>query len=128
MTEDAVKMIADALAQRLGGDAAALQAALGEDPLAAAVALVAAQATSGARADPAGVVRQVACIVGGCPVCLGTDVACVECEGKGAPGSRVPDRAALLRWVHRPLRRLGLCVGRLRQDHVEHDGQGGYSR
>lgn len=115
MTTGAMRIVAELVAKRLGGEATELEAALGDDPIAAAIALsMAGQDRSGARGDPAGVVRYVASIVGGCPICLGVDNTCGECEGKGAPGSRSPDREALLEWLDRPLRRLGLCVGKLR--------------
>jgi hypothetical protein len=120
MNEGAQKLVAELQARRLGVDCSELAPAL-SDPLAAVVAL-----SMMGQAPPeepvvgaAERLARVAVMVGGCPLCLGEDAACAECWGEGQPGSRPPHRAALLRWVGTPLRRLRLGVTPLDQPRPE---------
>lgn len=112
MTSEAARLVAGVLARRLGIESDELVATLGDNPLGAAMALSLMEQTGSARPDPALTVRAVARMVGGCPLCLGEDGACDECNGAGQPGFRTPDTEALVRWITPPLRRMGLCVGR----------------
>lgn len=111
MTEHVERMFAEVLAQRLGLDGAESAAAPDGNQIKAALALSLMQQF---RSKPQGgeslAIRRVAAIVGACPRCLGDDLACPHCEGQGQPGSRTPDRAALLEWIEPPLQRLGLRV------------------
>lgn len=127
MNDEAEKMVADALAQRFGIPAGEMPNAMGENPLVTALALslITRRRERGDEDDSK--VRRVAMIVGACPRCLGDDAACAECSGKGKPGYRIPNKEALLSWIARPLRRLGLCVEARRQ-RPEHNHVGGYSQ
>ena len=112
MTEDVGRMFAEVLAQRLGLQGGEASDAQPGDPIKAALALSLMQHFRATPHDDESTttIRRVAAIVGACPRCLGDDVACGHCEGQGQPGSRAPDRAALLEWIGPPLHRLGLRV------------------
>jgi hypothetical protein len=121
MSEDADRMVAEVLAQRLGLQGGEMPDALGGGSLMAAVALsLMNRSRSERRDEETARIRRVAAIVGACPRCLGDDAACAECAGKGKPGYRAPNRQALLDWIARPLRRLGLCVSARDRQRVEH--------
>jgi len=122
MSPDTTQTIAGILAERLGVEPQLIEGTLAQKPLAAAVALSLLGQPRQEKSDPAETVRFVATLVGACPVCLGEDMLCHECGGKGLPGSRDPDAAALVAWITPPLRRLGLCVGRPRQGGRNHGG------
>jgi hypothetical protein len=127
MTTDAARTIAGALAERLGVEPEQLEATFADNPLAAALALGAMQQEQREEdADPAALVRFVASMVGACPLCLGENPACAECGGRGSPGSSAPNEIALVAWISRPLRRLGLCVGRPRPAAAGYNHGGGY--
>jgi|SoiMethySBSTD1v2_1073268.scaffolds.fasta_scaffold1800397_2 hypothetical protein len=115
MTAETTQTIAGILAQRLGVERSLIEGTLADQPLAAAMAISLLQRPTPETCDPAQTVRFVATLVGACPVCLGEDRICHECGGRGGPGSRDPDAAALVAWITPPLRRLGLCVGRPRR-------------
>jgi len=106
------RTIMSLLAQQLGVEPDQIERTLTGDPIAAVMALLdkAPQETR----DPATRVRFVATLVGACPICLGEDVVCRQCGGKGGPGWREPD-TAVVAWIAPALRRLGLCVGRPRR-------------
>jgi hypothetical protein len=126
MTAETTQTIASILAQRLGVEPNVIESTLGNDPLAAMVALSLSERPQPATCDPAETVRFVAALVGACPICLGEDRVCLECRGKGGPGSRNPDAAALVAWIMPTLRGLGLCVGRPRAESAKHNHKGGY--
>jgi hypothetical protein len=130
MTEEVERMVAEVLAQQLGLKDGEVPNALGGDPLMAAVALsLMKRSRSERRDDEAARLRRVASIIGACPRCLGDDAACAECAGQGKPGYRAPpDREALLEWIERPLRRLGLCVSARNRQRMEHNHVGGHSQ
>jgi hypothetical protein len=111
MNESAQKLVAELLARRLGVNCSDLEPAL-SDPVAAIVALSMMGQTPPEEhgVEPAERLARIATTVGACPLCLGEDLGCIECWGEGRPGSRVPERAALLRWIAPPLRRLRLGV------------------
>jgi hypothetical protein len=113
MTADATRMIAGMLAPRLGVEPAQLEEILSS-------------ARQEETMDPAAVLHFVATLLGACPICLGEHDACRECGGKGGPGSRPPEAAALVAWISPALRRLGLCVGRPRREPAAHHHGGGY--
>lgn len=122
MTEEAERMVAEMLAQRLGLQGGEVPNVLGGDPIMAAVALSLMNRTRPERRDDeAARIRRVASIIGACPRCLGEEAGCPECAGKGKPGYRAPNREALLGWIARPLRRLGLCVSARNQEPVKHN-------
>ena len=111
MTADVQRMFAEVLAQRLGLQDDEPGHSPDSNPLKAALALSLMQQLRSTPQDGGSVtIRRVAAIVGACPRCLGDDVACAVCEGGGQPGSRAPDRTALLEWIALPLHRLGLRV------------------
>jgi len=116
MTPETTQTIAGIVAQRLGLEPHVIEAALAEKPLAAAVALSLLERPRQETCDPAETMRFVATLVGACPMCLGEHMLCYECGGKGSPGSRDLDAAALVAWITPALRRLGLCVGRPRRE------------
>jgi hypothetical protein len=125
MTAATTRTIAGALAERLGVEPEQMEATLTQDPLTAVLALSLMQ--PGAKeesADSAAIVRFIASLMGACPICLGENSDCFDCGGSGAPGSRAPNETALVAWISRPLRRLGLCVGRPRRT-VHNDNHGG---
>jgi hypothetical protein len=126
MTAETTRTIAGILAQRLGVEANLIEGTVADQPLAAAMALSLLSQPRPSTCDPAETVRFVATLVGACPICLGEDRACHDCGGKGTPGSRQPDAAALVGWIGPPLRRLGLCIGRPRRVLAGHNHQGGY--
>lgn len=127
MTAETARTIAGVLAERLGVEPEHMEATLTGDPLAAALALSMMQRPSKEDAcDRAAIVRFVASLVGACPICLGENPGCLDCGGSGTPGSRAPNETALLAWISRPLRRLGLCVGRPRQAVYNDNYGGGY--
>lgn len=129
MTEDTERMVAEVLAQRLGLQGGEMPNVLGGDPLMAAVALsLMNRSRSERRDEETARIRRVAAIVGACPRCLGDDAACAECAGKGKPGYRAPNREALLEWIARPLRRLGLCLSVRNRQRGEHNHAGGDSQ
>jgi hypothetical protein len=129
MTEEAERMVAEVLAQSLGRQGGEVPSALGGNPLMAAVAFsLMNRSRSAQRDDEAARIRRIAAIIGACPRCLGDDAACAECAGKGKPGYRAPNREALLEWIARPLRRLGLCVSARNRQRVEHNHVGGDSQ
>ena len=127
MSEEVQRMVAELLAQRLGlhgGDMT--DAPMGEGQIMAAVALSLLQRSRARRGEEVVAMRRVAAMVGACPRCLGDDASCLECAGKGKPGYRAPDGAALLEWIAGPLDRLGLCVSARSQQPGEHNHVGGY--
>jgi hypothetical protein len=125
MTAATARTIAGALAERLGVEPEQMEATLTQDPLTAVLALSMIQpAPKEEGADSAAIVRFVASLTGACPICLGENPGCFDCGGHGTPGSREPNETALVAWVSRPLRRLGLCVGRPRRA-VHNDNRGG---
>jgi hypothetical protein len=126
MTAETTRTIAGILAQRLGVEPNVIEGSLADKPLAAAVALSLLERPQPVTCDPAETVRFVATLVGACPICLGEDRVCHECGGRGRPGSRGPDAAALVAWIAPALRRLGLCVGRPRRGPAGHNQEGGY--
>jgi hypothetical protein len=127
MTAETARMIAGVLAPRLGVEPGQLEGTLVDNPLAAAVALsMMGPDRQEEPCDPGATVRFVAALVGACELCLGEHTACRECGGKGGPGTRPPDAAALVAWIARPLQRLGLCVGRPRRETLGHNHGGGY--
>jgi hypothetical protein len=126
MTAETTQTIASILAQRLGVEPHVIEGTLPDDPLAAMVALSLLERPRAATCDPVETVRFVATLVGACPVCLGEDRACFECSGRGGPGSRKPDAAALVAWIAPPLRWLGLCVGRPSTKSSKDNHKGGH--
>ena len=104
MNAENTRTIAGILAQRLGVEPDVIEA------------LSLLQRPNQETCDPAETVRFVAKLVGACPICLGEDTMCLECGGKGGPGWRDPDAAALVAWLAPTLRRLGLCIGRPRRE------------
>jgi hypothetical protein len=127
MTAETARTIAGALAERLGVEPQHMEATLTQDPLTAVLALSMMQpAAKGESADSAAMVRFVASLVGACPICLGENPGCVDCGGYGMPGSSAPNETALVAWISRPLRRLGLCVGRPRGAFYNDNHGGGY--
>jgi hypothetical protein len=122
MNAETARTIVDALAQRLGVEPDQIEGTLTDNPIALALSLLdpARQETN----DPAATVRFAATLVGACPICLGEDMVCRECGGKGGPGSREPD-TAMVAWIAPALRRLGLCVGRPRREPTGHMQRGG---
>ncbi len=128
MTEATTKLVAEMLSQRLGIAPDQLETTIGSDPLAAALALsMTDHPRESERTDPAATVEFVAAIVGACPLCLGEQRGCSRCHGAGVPGSRQPDGDALIAWVARPLRRLGLCVAIRKPQRAGHTPGGGYA-
>ena len=126
MTDNAERMFAEVLAQRLGlQDGEPTQVPAG-NPIKAMLALSLMNHLRG-RTDgtEALTIRRVAAMVGACPRCLGDDASCEKCAGRGQPGYRVPDRAALLQWIARPLRRLGLRVTARNGRRADHNHLGG---
>jgi hypothetical protein len=115
MTAESTRTIAGILAQRLGVEPNVVEGTLADEPFAAAMALSLLNQPRPATCDPAETVRFVATLVGACPICLGEDMACHECGGKGGPGARDLDAAALVAWLAPALRELGLCIGRPRR-------------
>jgi hypothetical protein len=126
MMPETTQTIAGIVAQRLGVEPQMIEAALAEKPLAAAVALSLLHRPRQETCDPAETMRFVATVVGACPMCLGEDLLCYECGGKGSPGSRDLDAASLVAWITPALRRLGLCVGRPRKGTGRTQLGGGY--
>jgi hypothetical protein len=125
MTAATTRTIAGVLAQRLGVEPEQIEPSLVEDPLTAVLALTMMQPSAKEEsADAAAIVRFVASLMGACPLCLGENPDCLDCGGSGTPGSRAPNETALVAWISRPLRRLGLCVGRPRRT-VHNDNHGG---
>src|SRR5215208_4068894 len=118
MNAAAQQMVAELLSRQLGMDAGELATALRADPITAvfALSMMGQCKPQKPEADPAERLARVAIIVGGCPLCLGEDPLCIECQGEGGPGFRIPDREALLAWTALPLRRAGLCVTPLRRE------------
>jgi hypothetical protein len=127
MTTETARTIAGLLAQQLGVKPDELEGSLTDNPLAAVVALSFLSPAHHGTCDPAATVRFAATLVGACPICLGEDIACYECSGKGGPGSRDPDAAALVAWITPALGRVGLCIGRPRREHPERNHGGRYS-
>ena len=111
MSEEVQRMFAEVLAQRLGLQGDESNYAPAGNPIKAALALSLMQQFHSKSHDEGSVtIRRVAKIVGACPRCLGDDAACPHCEGEGQPGSRLPDRTALLEWIAPSLHRAGLRV------------------
>ena len=111
MTEQVERMFAEVLAQRLGLDGAETLPGGDGGQLKTALALsLMQQFRSTPDAEASMTIRRVAAIVGACPRCLGDDLACSHCQGRGQPGSRTPDRTALLEWLAAPLQRLDLRI------------------
>ena len=111
MTEHVERMFAEVLAQRLGLDGGDTTPADEGNQLKTALALSLMQQLRSRPHDGApATLRRVAAILGACPRCLGDDPACSHCEGQGQPGTRTPDRTALLEWLGPPLQRLGLRI------------------
>ena len=111
MTEQVERMFAEVLAQRLGLDGTNPAQAGDGSQLETALALSLMQQFRSPPDDEASMtIRRVAAMVGACPRCLGDDLACSHCKGRGQPGSRTPDRTALLEWLEAPLQRLGLRI------------------
>jgi hypothetical protein len=126
MTAPAARRVAEVLAQRLGLEVGEVESTIAADPFTAAFALsLMGQSAPEERGGAAATVRFVASLVGACPICLGEDDECPECGGRGKPGCRQPDGEALMVWIARPLRRLGLCVGSLRQGAATNLHEGG---
>lgn len=125
MTTDAARLVAGLLARRLGLESDDVLATLGDNPLRAAMALSLIERSPAAGPEPADVLRVVASMVGGCPLCLGENAECDECRGAGRPGYRMPDGTALVRWVSPALRRMGLCVGRPHVTSLDDNPPGG---
>ncbi|SEO53005.1 hypothetical protein SAMN02990966_02199 [Rhodospirillales bacterium URHD0017] len=127
MIPAAQRMVTELLARQLGIDVGELDTAVGDDPMAAFVALsIAGQPRAAAPGgDSAGErLARVAVMVGACSLCLGEEPACLECGGVGRPGSRAPDREALLRWIRPSLRRVDLCLSVLRERPENNHGRG----
>jgi hypothetical protein len=127
MTAAAQRMVTELLARQLGVDVGELGPGVGDDPMAAFVALSIigqprATATNGDSAEER--LARVAVMVGACALCLGEDPACLECNGRGRPGSRAPDREALVRWIRPSLRRVDLCLNVLRERPENNHGRG----
>ena len=127
MTAAAQRMVTELLARQLGIDAGELDQSVGGDPMAAFVAMsimgqTRAAATTGDSAEER--LARVAVMVGACALCLGEDPACLECSGRGRPGSRAPDREALVRWIRPSLRRIDLCLSVLRERPENNHGRG----
>ena len=115
--------VAEVLAQRLGLETSEVESSIAADPFTAAFALSLMGQPPAPERGSAATVRFVATLVGACPICLGEDDACAECGGRGKPGCREPAGEALIVWIARPLRRMGLCVGRLDNSGATlHDG------
>ncbi|HEX7283510.1 MAG TPA: hypothetical protein VF239_15745 [Vicinamibacterales bacterium] len=111
MTEQVERMFAEVLAQRLGLDGGETPEADDSNQLKTALVLSLMQQMQSRPPDNASVIiRRVAAILGACPRCLGDNPACSHCEGQGRPGTRTPDRTALLQWLDVPLQRLGLRI------------------
>jgi hypothetical protein len=111
MTEQVERMFAEVLAQRLGLESGDTVQAEDGNQLKTALALSLMQQMQSRRPDGASIIiRRVAAILGACPRCLGDNPACSHCEGQGQPGTRTPDRTALLQWLDLPLQRLGLRI------------------
>jgi len=111
MTEHVERMFAEVLAQRLGLDGGNTPQADDSNQLKTALTLALMQQMQSRPADGTSVtIRRVAAILGACPRCLGDNPACSHCEGQGQPGTRTPDRTALLQWLDVPLQRLGLRI------------------
>lgn len=51
-------------------------------------------------------------VFGACNGCWGQDESCLECHGRGTPGSRQPNQEELLNWVVPALKSLNLRVVR----------------
>jgi hypothetical protein len=103
------RIIAEALANQFGMDAREVESAFGTDPVALiALSMMRQTQAHGGPGTAARRLASVATLVGACPVCLGEDAECVECDGKGTPGDRIPNTEALVRWLRRPLSRIGL--------------------
>lgn len=126
MTAPAARKVAELLAQRLGLEVSDVEATIASDPFTAVIALTfMGQPASDEQSRAAATVRFVAALVGACPVCLGEDDGCVECSGRGKPGARQPNGEALIPWIARPLRRLGLRVAELPQGGATRPHEGG---
>jgi hypothetical protein len=125
MTPPAAKRVATLLASRLGLEVSEVESTITADPLTAALALTLAGQSAPPDTGAAATIRFVATLVGGCPICLGEDPGCAECRGRGTPGSRQPDGEALIAWIARPLRRLGLCVATPRPSGTTNLHEGG---
>jgi hypothetical protein len=130
MNAEATKLVAEALAQRVGIGAADVEVALRGDPMGAvlALSLLGGLGAKPPAVDPADTIRFVAAIVGACARCLGEDDGCGACAGAGKPGMRAPQRDAFLAWIALPLRRLGLCVSAMRRERANSEHEGGFSR
>ena len=124
MNAEVARTIVDALAKRLGVEPDQIEGTLTDNPIAAVLALSLLDPARQETNDSAATVRFAATLVGACPICLGEDMVCRECGGKGAPGSREPD-TAMVAWIAPALRRLGLCVGRPRREPIGHMQRGG---
>lgn len=113
VTTEAARLVAEVLARRLGVGAESIPPRLTDTPVGAAMALsFLDSAPPAARVDAAEIVQLVARMTGACPVCLGLDAACGDCQGRRGPGARVPDADVLVKWIAPALDRVGLCVGR----------------
>lgn len=51
-------------------------------------------------------IEMLACAIGACPACWGSDPKCRDCEGRGAPGGLLPDPQCFQTFVAPVLRRL----------------------
>jgi len=126
MNPAAQRIVAELLGRQLGMDAGELATALETDPITAVftLSMMGQSNSKAAEADAVERLVRIATIVGACPICLGDDPLCTECRGAGTPGHRAPDLEALLAWIDRPLRRVGLCVTALRRERPEHNPKG----
>ena len=127
MIPNAQRMVSELLARQLGVDVGDLDPTVGDDPMAAFVALSIigqprAAAANGDSAEER--LARVAVMVGACSLCLGEDPVCLECNGSGRPGSLAPDRDALVRWIRPSLRRIDLCLNVLRERPENNHGRG----
>lgn len=118
MTPAAQRMVAELLGRQLGMDAGELASALQADPITAFLTLsMVGQNQARVTEDDVELrIARIGAIFGACSVCLGDDPLCPSCRGDGKPGHRMPDPAAMLEWLERPLRRAGLCVAAIRRD------------
>ena len=124
MTTTAARRVAEMLAERLGLEVGEVESTIAADPFTAAFALSLIGQPPPPERGAAATVRFVASLVGACPICLGEDDECAECGGRGRPGCREPAGEALVVWIARPLRRMGLCVRSLSESAATHQHEG----
>ena len=115
MSTETARTIAGILAQRLGVEPDEIEGTLTGKPLAAAMVLSLLSPAHPTTCDPAATVRFIATLAGACPICLGEDMVCHECGGKGGPGSRDPGAAGFVAGGTPAVGRVGLCICRPRR-------------